>query len=284
MKVLPFIISKPENTTLIVQEDRSDNFYSKLHQHEEIQLSCILKGEGTFYIGDCIGHFSAGDVFAIGQHLPHVFSNEESEREGTGAGVHMISLFFTPETYGKEFFEHPEFESFRPFFDSVKMGVQLKSNLDLVRKKMKGMIQQDSFSRFLSFIELMQLLGQGELNVLSTFVHKKRFGEEEGSRMRDIMEFTLENYHRELSAGKVAQIANMTPNAFCRYFKQRTNKTYMKFVQELRIGRACKLLSQNGDMRVCEIAYESGFNNLTNFNRKFKQEKGRTPSEFRKGL
>jgi cupin superfamily acireductone dioxygenase involved in methionine salvage len=120
MKVLPFIISKPENSTLLLQEDRARSFYSKLHQHEEIQLSYIVKGEGTFYIGDCYGQFGAGDIFAIGEHLPHVFSTDPSEED-----VHMISLFFTPNSYGEEFFERAEFHSFRHFFDSLKLGFRL---------------------------------------------------------------------------------------------------------------------------------------------------------------
>ncbi|WP_342454892.1 helix-turn-helix domain-containing protein [Tenacibaculum sp. L6] len=74
----------------------------------------------------------------------------------------------------------------------------------------------------------------------------------------------------------------MTPNAFCRYFKQRTNKTYFTFLNELRIENACKLLSSDKSMAISEIAYQCGFNNLSNFNRKFKEVKSMSPSIFRK--
>lgn len=279
MKVLPFIIPKPENSTLLVQEDRAENFYSKLHQHEEIQLSCILKGEGTFYIGDRFGQFGAGDIFAIGEHLPHVFSNEESE-----AGVHMISLFFGPDSYGEGFFDHPEFQSFIHFFDSVKVGFQLLTNTETVLHMVKQMANQDSLVRFLSFIELLEIISSSDVKPLSSVIHKRRFNEAEGKRMREIMEYTMENYDRDLSVVEAAAIANMSPNAFCRYFKQRTNKTYINFVLDIRIGQACKLLNRNNDLRISEIAFKTGFNNLSNFNRKFKQIKGMTPSEFRTGI
>ena len=98
------------------------------------------------------------------------------------------------------------------------------------------------------------------------------------------MEYTLVNYDKDLSVAQVAAIANMSPNAFCRYFKQRTNKTYINLVLDIRIGQACKLLSRNKDLRVSEVAYQSGFNNLTNFNRKFKEIKGMTPSQFRNNI
>ena len=276
MRVLPFSIPKPENTTLILQEDKADNFFSQLHQHEEIQISCIIKGEGPFYIGDSVGQFSDGDIFAIGQHLPHVFTNQDTDQ-----GVHMISLFFTPEAYGAGFFDHPEFNEFQNLFEIVKLGCQLGSNNSEVKRKIWGMRNQSALDRFLSFIELLQILGRSRLLPISSFVIKKRFGEEEGNRMRKIMEYTFAHFDRKLSVAQAAEIASMTPNAFCRYFKQRTNKTYISFVLEIRIGQACRLLKQRKDLQISEIAFQCGFNNLTNFNRKFKQFKKQTPSQFR---
>jgi AraC-like DNA-binding protein len=247
-----------------------------LHQHEEIQLSCIVKGEGTFFVGDRFGQFSPGDVFGIGAHLPHVFSNES-----TAEGVHMISLFFTADSYGRDFFEHPEFHSFNVFFEAVRLGFRLDSDAFGMGQRLSKMLHQAPLDRFLSFVELIDLVSKSDLETLSSDLHRKRFSETEGKRMRDIMDYTLENYARVLSVGKVAEIANMSPNAFCRYFRQRTNKTYMNFVTDLRIGQACRLLTRNRDLRISEIAFQSGFNNLTHFNRKFKQVKGMTPSRFR---
>ena len=193
----------------------------------------------------------------------------------------MISLFFTPSSYGEDFFGHPEFHSFGHFFDSVKLGFKLNLNTRGLGKKMLEMTHQDSLDRFLSFIELLRETSKRDLNTLSSAIHKKRFSEIEGKRMRKIMEYTLDNFDKNLTVKEVAEIANMTPNAFCRYFKQRANKTYFNFVLDIRIGHACKLLSRNRELRISEIAFQSGFNNLTNFNRKFKQIKGLTPSEFR---
>ena len=92
----------------------------------------------------------------------------------------------------------------------------------------------------------------------------------------------MDNFHKEVSLHDIANIANMTPNAFFRYFKQRTNKTFVNFLIDIRIGNACKLLTKKNDLSITEISYKSGFNNLANFNRKFKAIKGITPSEYRK--
>ena len=116
----------------------------------------------------------------------------------------------------------------------------------------------------------------------SSLINLKKYAGDEGKRMSDIFQYSMENFHKEVTLHDVANIANMTPNAFCRYFKQRTNKTFVNFLIDIRIGNACKLLAKNNDLSVTEISYKSGFNNLANFNRKFKSVKGVTPSDYKK--
>jgi len=277
MKVLPFKIPKPENDTLVVQEDRAAILYDKLHQHQEIQISLIKKGEGSFIIGDYVGEFSQGDVFIIGENLPHVFHNDPTEGE-----VHMISLFFMKSSYGDHFFNLPEFKSLDPLFQASNMGIQLQDPSEKLAHSMERITLASKLNRFISFMEILQAISKETMVTLSSAIHRKTYGEEEGKRMRDIFEFSINNFDQNISLNQVADIANMTPNAFCRYFKQRTNKTYMNFLLDIRIGNACKLLAKKTDLNIAEISYKSGFNNLTNFNRKFKSIKGITPSEFRK--
>jgi AraC-like DNA-binding protein len=277
MKVLPFKIPKPENDTLVVQEDRATMLYDKLHQHQEIQISLIKKGEGSFIIGDYVGEFSQGNIFIIGENLPHVFHNDPSDGE-----VHMISLFFMKSSYGDHFFDLPEFKSLNPLFQASNMGIQLKDPSEKLVHSMERITVASKLNRFISFMEILQAISKEAMPTLSSAIHRKSYGEEEGKRMRDIFEFSINNFDQNISLNQVAGIANMTPNAFCRYFKQRTNKTYINFLLDIRIGNACKLLTKKTDLSIAEISYKSGFNNLTNFNRKFKSIKGITPSEFRK--
>lgn len=276
MKVLPFKIPKPENATLIVQEDKGAMFYAKLHQHQEIQISLIKKGEGTFIIGDFVGEFNPGDIFVIGENLPHVFNNDETREE-----VHMISLFFVKSSYGEHFFTLPEFKDLGLIFTHSALGFKLEPPTDKVARLMENLPCTTKLSRFIAFMEILRLMGEGKVTTLSSALHTKIYGEEEGKRMSDIFGFTLDHFDKAISLNQVAEIANMTPNAFCRYFKQRTNKTYINFLLDIRIGNACKLLTKKTDLSIAEIAYKSGFNNLTNFNRKFKSVKGLTPSQFR---
>ena len=133
MKVLPFKIPKPLNQNLIVQVDESKMFYNQLHQHEELQLSLILKGQGKLVVGDSIHHFTAHDFFVIGANCPHLFQSEKTDKE-----VQMISLFFTRNSFGSDFFDLSDVEEIHWFFDLANDGFRLLSDkkavFDLLHK------------------------------------------------------------------------------------------------------------------------------------------------------
>jgi AraC-like DNA-binding protein len=278
MKVLPFIIPKPENVTLYVQHYKGESFYEKLHQHKEIQISVVLKGEGTYIIGDCVGDFKSNDVFVLGENLPHVFKRDEAFENET----EIVSLFFSKNSYGDVFFDLPEFEHFQHFFNNAVLGYKVLSKKRQLSVLLANIGTQGKYQQFISFLNILHLISKADKQELSSLINLKKYAGDEGKRMSDIFQYTMNNYHREISLDQVSNIANMTPNAFCRYFKQRTNKTFVNFLIDIRIGNACKLLTKNNDLNITEISYKSGFNNLANFNRKFKAIKGVTPSDYRK--
>ncbi len=278
MKVLPFKIPKPENGTLYIQNYVGESFYEKLHQHKEIQISLIAAGEGTYIIGDCVGEFKKNDIFVIGEDLPHVFKRDITFIDKTT----MISLFFTKSSYGEGFFNLSEFEHFQDFFNEAVLGFQVLSDSNKIFILLSQIEKLSKYHQFTSLLEIIRLISETKKRTLSSLINLKKYAGNEGKRMSDIFQYTMNNYHTEISLDQVSDIANLTPNAFCRYFKQRTNKTFVNFLIDIRIGNACKLLTKNNDLNITEISYKSGFNNLANFNRKFKAIKGLTPSEYRK--
>jgi len=280
MKVLPFKIPKPENVTLYIQNYKGESFYEKLHQHKEIQISLIAEGEGTYIIGDCVGEFKKNDIFVIGEDLPHIFKRDTAFINETD----MVSLFFSKNSYGEGFFNLPEFEHFQNFFNDASLGFQVISNKSELSQHLSQIKKLSKYKQFTTFLEILGLISEGKKRTLSSLINLKKYAGNEGKRMSDIFQYTMNNYHNEISLDQVSDIANMTPNAFCRYFKQRTNKTFVNFLIDIRIGNACKLLTKNNDLNITEISYKSGFNNLANFNRKFKAIKGVTPSEYRKNI
>lgn len=277
MKVLPFKIPKPQQNAIVFQEDLALSFYDKLHQHEEIQISLIIEGEGTLIVGDTINDYSSGDILIIGSNIPHVFKSDVK----TSKASHMRTLFFTKQSLGNVFFELEELKELEVFFKRAEHGFRITSKKKMVHRLFCSLDSSSKLDKVIVLLQLLKICSKAKSASLSSFVNNKKFTDDEGKRMRDVFEFTMNNYNKDISLNSIAEIANMTKNAFCKYFKKRTNKTYYEFLTELRIENACKLLAKNKEMTIAEISEASGYNNLSNFNRQFKTLKKQSPSYFR---
>ncbi len=278
MKVFPFKIPKPKEEALIYQEDREIVFYGKLHQHEEIQISYIANGEGNILVGDTITGYQKGNVVVLGSNLPHVFRSEINTNETSV----MMTLFFTTNSFGNNFFDLPEFKTLEPFFAAIKNGFKVNQISQKTADQFKKLRNASEFDRFLIFFKIIKSICQHEKIALSNFIYDKPFTDREGKRMQLVFDYVMTNYQRDISLEEIASLSNMTKNAFCRYFKLRTNKTFFQFLIDIRIERASKLLLKNRELSVIEIAELCGFNNISNFNRKFKELKHTSPLQYRK--
>ena len=280
MKALPFKIPKTSNDTLIVQQDKGMVFYDKFHQHEEIQISLIVSGEGSLIVGDAITRYKANDILIFGSQIPHVLKSAPSAEPS-----YMISVFFSKNSFGEDFFRLNEFTDLHNFFKSLPYGVKVMSQKEGLKNEFFDIKNnKDRLDRFINFLNILRLLGKAEIKTISSSITRKNYTDHEGKRMADVFQLVMHEFHRDITLAEVSSIANMTPNAFCRYFKQRTNKTFFQFLTEVRIENSCQLLSKESEMSVAQISYASGFKNLSNYNRKFKSIKGVTPSEFKKRL
>ena len=278
MKVFPFKIPKSGEDPLIYQEDREIVFYDKLHQHEEIQISFIEKGEGAVFAGDTISHYREGDILVIGSNLPHVFRSEVHENEPSI----MLTLFFTTNSFGKDFFSLTTFKNIHPFLESSKNGFIIHNAPKKITKSFKKLNKADNYERFLLFLGIIKWLSNNDKELLSNHLYDKKITDNEGKRMQTVFEHVMTNFQKNINLDEIASIANMTKNAFCRYFKVRTNKSFFQFLIEVRIEHASKLLANNSELSVLEIAELCGFNNISNFNRKFKELKQKSPLQYRK--
>ncbi len=279
MKVHPFQILKPYNENLIVQVDRAKAFYNQLHQHNEIQLSLVVKGNGKLVIGDSIHQFQDGDFFVIGANSPHLFKSEQ-----TSTPVHMITLFFTKSTFGENFFDLTDLEDTGEFFNHAQFGFQVTSSLEEIHLFMKALPKTSKLNRVILFFKLLKVLIEAKKKPLTSFTYPKEIGPVAGERMQVIFDYTLRNFQNNIKLNTVAELIHMTPNAFCKFFKKRTDKTFFQFLIELRVEHACQLLRRKRDLSVSEISEASGFTSVSNFNRKFRLLKHTIPSEYRKTL
>jgi AraC-like DNA-binding protein/quercetin dioxygenase-like cupin family protein len=273
MKALPFKIPKPSNTAIIFQVDKG-SFYGQLHQHEELQISLIQKGRGTLVVADAIHHYQEGDLLILGGNQPHVFRNENTQ------GI-MHTVFYSPLSFGKTFLDLEEGKGVGDFYSFAKAGFKIKASPDIYAL-FEYLTKAKGIHRLSYFLQLIAILKVAKRETLSSFVYGKKISEIDGQKMNAIFDYSLEHFSEPIYLAEVAKVAAMSPNAFCKYFKKRTNKTYFQFLTEVRLEHACKLLRNNHELSVVHISEAAGFQTLSHFNRKFRQYKMCAPSTYRK--
>ncbi len=279
MKVYAFKVPKKPGENIIVQCDKGPTFFDKLHQHEEIQLSLIVNGHGKLIVGGNVHSFKDGDFFVIGSGLPHLFKSTVDYTDSF-----MISIFFTKASFGDSFFERREMEGLKSFFKYAESGFKLSRAENTIPQLMESIVSADYFSRFILFLQLLKTLSEYRKHKLSNFTQSKEISDDHGERLRSVFDFVMQNFDQKITLEKVSELVHMTPNAFCRFFKQRTNKTFFNFLIEVRVEHGSQLLYNNKDLSVLEVAHLSGFNSISNFNRKFREIKGVNPSRFVQSL
>ncbi len=285
-KVIPFKIPKSQKEFVRFQIDKGEHFYDKLHQHPEWQLTFILEGKGQLMVGDYIGRFEPGDVFLLGANIPHVFRSDEKYFNRDTDKLSMSNtLFFDFDALGKGIWEVDEFLELKLFVGSIKGCFAVKgSTKDLLIEKIKMFENITGLAKILGSLEILNAIYQSnDLVQLNRLAPIRDYSEAEGKRMRNVMQFILAESQRYISLNDVSEVANLSKEAFCRFFKERTGKTFTEFLNELRIHKACHFL-QETDLPIAQAAYQSGFQNLSYFNRAFKKITHQTPKSFRKQI
>jgi AraC-like DNA-binding protein len=281
MKVVPFQIPKNTEEAFRVQVDDMPHLYNHLHQHPEIQLTLIKESNGTLIAGDYVGPFHPGDVFVIGGNQPHVFRNDEKFFKKRSKAVAII-IFFDETTFGESFWLLEEMKSLQQFLKNSSGGFRITGRKKkLLAEKLLSITNAKGIDRLILFLEILKILGsRKEMQPLAKPVLQRNIKSYDGNRLNKVIEFTFREFQRPITLKEVAGLANLTPEAFCKYFKTRTRKTYINFLNEIRVNHACRLLTE--DKSVAAVCYDCGFMNLSNFNRIFKKIKQMSPGEWRK--
>lgn len=283
MKILPFKIPKTSQQSFWIQTDYEKHFYNYLHQHSEAQITLILEGEGKLIAGDYIGNFCPGDIFLIGSQLPHVFVNDpEYFEEKSLKMAHSKSIFLEWKIFPVNFLQLTEMKGISELTKTSERGIHYQSeNNPHLKKLIEKIFSASPESRFFVLLNLLNELAMvKDYTLLAIDGAARTYSEEDGKRLDSIYRFTMKEFNRRITLEEVAEISNFTVNSFCRYFKKRTRKSYFGFLTEVRINQACKLLQQS-ELAISTICENTGFNNLSNFNRKFKEQKGVAPSTYR---
>ncbi len=285
MKVLPFTILVPDDRSVISEYIEMAHFYPHLHRHDEWQITFIERGEGTLITGSEMHAFKAGDIFVIGSKMPHLFkSNPDYFKGDPELSIKACSIYFNPEGILASLFNLPEMKTLKTFFKKHKEGfkVPFKASKNIASHILDIQYATGSSVMF-GFLKLMDRLQEmdDQVKPLCSKTYSLNVSESEGRRLSKIINYIMGRYNTQLSLEEIADIAFMTPQAFCRYFKKHTGHTFVSFLNEVRVNDACKnLIFREHAGCISEVAYNAGFNSITNFNRVFRTVTGHSPRGY----
>ncbi len=263
---------------------RAPHFDPNWHFHSEYQLFVVLRGTGTRFIGDHVTPFTQGDLVFTGPNLPHLWQSGHEYFEGKkNIWTEGIVVYFHEDFLGHEFLQKKEAYRLRQLFSRAQQGIRfVGATQEKAEKLMKELLKAKDFDSILSLLQLLNFLASSqEYKLLSSAGYTNLLKASDTERMNKVHAYVMKNFREKISLDEVAEIANMTPSSFSRYFKTHANKTFSDFLSEIRIGHACKLLLEK-ETDIAEICYESGFQTLSNFNRQFKSVTAYNPLAYRK--
>lgn len=278
-------INRPEDQSFYLEEVLKQYFTDPWHYHPEIEILYIREGSGSKYVGDSISSFNPGDIVIIGSNTPHVYlCNPEYSDPDNKLRSSAICIQFMGNVLNQAFSEIPELYKINEFLNYSKRGVHfINGTSELLVREIEKLLVTKGMRRFIGLLSILDIMStSNDIEFLSSPDYiPMTINSEDKNRMETIFRYVIQKYPNKISLEEISELVNLTPQSFCRFFKSRTSKVFSTFVNEVRIGNACKMLMENKDT-ISQVCYKTGFNYLSNFNRQFKKIKGLTPSEFKR--
>lgn len=260
------------------------HFIVPWHYHPAIEIMYITRGIGTRFVGDCIEQYEEGDVCMIGPNLPHEWRNDDAyfDKE-SGLRATCICLFFKREIFDPNFIRLPEMNNIRDLIERSRRGLKFTGNSKLeITRFIRSSVNDVGVRKVTNLLTLLELMATStEYELLASVGFTNSVNSEDFERFNKVYKFLVKNFATSIRLEEVSTLVGLTPTAFCRYFKERTKKTFVEYLNEMRIGYSKKLLLEN-KMKISTISGEVGFPNLSNFISQFKKVTGMSPSQFQK--
>lgn len=257
-------------------------FDAPFHFHPELELTFIEQSKGKRFVGRQVADFEAGDLFFLGENVPHSWLNTPSNTEG-GDFAKSIVIQFKAGFVGQTFIDIPEMTAIKHLFKKAQSGILIKGKTrDTVADKMSFATATNPFQKLLHLLDILQIIAVStEIELIDPQFSTTTLSPIDTERFQKVYAFIIANYTQDTDLETIAAVAHLTPTAFCRYFKKMTRKTLVDVVTEFRIKHACQLLTST-DNSVSDICFESGFGNISYFNKQFKNALGHSPLTYRK--
>ncbi len=274
-------VSWIHNSCFNAKIDMGSTLSNAWHYHPEVELILIKRSGGTRIVGNSVETFTHNDLVLIGKDTPHAFLHEERFLDDKESAPQAMVIQFCENLFGSELLKLSEVKDIHQLLVNSRQGLSITESaktqiIPLVEK----IFHVSSFDGIILLLEILKRISAPDSHrtLVNNRFHPYATNVED-RRFNNILNYTYDNYDEHISIEDVAKIANLTKESFCRYFKTQVNKTYVEFLTEFRINKACQMIRE-GERSIKEIAYSCGFDSLSNFYYQFKKITKLNPLEF----
>jgi AraC-like DNA-binding protein len=270
--------------SFLVRSFKEEAFTSGYHYHPEYELTLITKGRGKRYVGNNMDQFEEGDFVLVGSNLPHCWKTDPVVKGEINAGSLVIQ--FAEHFLGNDFFSASEMLEIKELLKRSSRGIKFMTcTAAHIKEKMTDiMTEKVNFKKLLILLNILYELSLlPDYKFLNSENALMKYSTLDLQKINLVYRYIIDHFEDKISLDKAAEVANMTPNAFCKYFKKTTGKTFMEVVIAYRLKYAATQLSLT-NKPVSNVCYDSGFNDIAYFSRLFKKNMNLTPSMYRKNF
>lgn len=269
---------------IIIVERNLPYFSTTFHFHPECELVYIVEGNGKRIVGDSVEAFNPGDLVFLGSNISHVwYSDEAYYKEPTALHAKAIVIYFNKDIFGPGFYALDETKCLKALFHKAERGMKITgSHNQHLYALISTLVYAKGLSRIIGLLQVLEVLSAAkEYELLASIGYHNTYDTKDNHKIDGVFKYISQNFFKDIYLEDMARLCHMARPHFCRFFKKRTQMTFFDFLNEFRISHAKKLLIEKEENTVREIAYECGFNNISNFNRIFKSVVGLTPKEYK---
>ncbi len=283
MKILPFTIPVKKGESLVTNHEKITDYYPFYHRHKELQITYIINGQGSLLLNNNIFSFMPGNIYLIGANQAHLFKRTIPKNQSKSPKeVELMNIFIDLQGPLESIFKLPEWNITFSFLKSIGLARIQSPGLSPAINQLKTIVTTEGSQKIIKLLDFIEIILPYQ-EIMSS-METTNYSDSDGTRLNQVIQHLWSNYANQISLSASAQLVNMSPEAFSRYFKKRTNKTFISYLNELRIHQACKKIQQNNEISMGEIGFLCGFNNATHFNRIFKQVLRMSPSIYKKEI
>lgn len=260
------------------------HFESPFHFHDLCEMNYVVESFGKTIVGDNISNFSSGDLVLMSPNLPHIWYNDPRYfKEDDLAFAKAIVTYFNPDFLIGLTNDSQYDSQIKSLLERAKRGIRFFGDTrQNAINKLNNILNKKGLEKVIILLEIINILLESkEYESLASIGYQHSFNEKDTRRMNNVYQYLIKNFTEVITLSQIASVANLTPPAFCNFFKKRTQKSFSEFLNELRVGHGCKLL-QNHELTIADVCFQSGYQNMTNFNSFFKKITKKTPSQYRK--